>query len=76
MLVYLRGIKLTLIKPQTGPGIHRVLVIPEGSVEPGIPSKAILSSEPSVMIETFYVCGLQYGSHLATRGYKVLEIYS
>lgn len=76
MLVYLRGTELTLIEPQGGPGIQRVLVIPEGSVKPGIPAKAILSNELSVMIEMFYVCALQYGSHLATWDYQVLEIFS
>lgn len=32
-----------LIKPTVEPGIQRVQVIPEGSMEPGIPSKAVLS---------------------------------
>lgn len=38
---FLRGIKLSLIKRKVGPGIQRVQVIPEGSMEPGIPSEVL-----------------------------------
>lgn len=41
VLVFLRGIKLGLIKPKVGPGIQKIQVIPEGSMEPGIPSEVL-----------------------------------
>ena len=62
-MCFLRGIKLSLIKPKVGPGIQRVQVIPKGIWSQEFPSKQYCPTEPSVMTEMFYICALYHSSH-------------